>query len=113
MAVGCPCPPVHNDIVTPRHLFKIHLFAVVFSDEFHHFLLRSSGVPKRRAPTEETSVLPWALFCGETTKERVMLDALLPKAFALIAIFEMKLDQVFARVAVGFWMNLEIERIQD
>ena len=21
MGVGCPCPPVHNDIVTPRHLF--------------------------------------------------------------------------------------------
>ena len=21
--VGCPCPPVRNDIVTPRHLLKI------------------------------------------------------------------------------------------
>ena len=21
MGVGCPCPPVRNDIVTPRHLF--------------------------------------------------------------------------------------------
>ena len=23
MGVGCPCPPVHNDIVTPRHLFNL------------------------------------------------------------------------------------------
>jgi len=23
MGVGCPCPPVRNDIVTPRHLFHI------------------------------------------------------------------------------------------
>ena len=23
MGVGCPCPPVRNDIVTPRHLFPI------------------------------------------------------------------------------------------
>ena len=22
MGVGCPCPPVRNDIVTPRHLFR-------------------------------------------------------------------------------------------
>ena len=22
MGVGCPCPPVLNDIVTPRHLFQ-------------------------------------------------------------------------------------------
>ena len=21
MGLGCPCPPVRNDIVTPRHLF--------------------------------------------------------------------------------------------
>ena len=21
LGVGCPCPPVRNDIVTPRHLF--------------------------------------------------------------------------------------------
>ena len=21
MGVGCPCPPIRNDIVTPRHLF--------------------------------------------------------------------------------------------
>ena len=21
MGIGCPCPPVRNDIVTPRHLF--------------------------------------------------------------------------------------------
>ena len=23
MGVGCPCPPVRNDIVTPRHLFYV------------------------------------------------------------------------------------------
>ena len=23
LGVGCPCPPVRNDIVTPRHLFKV------------------------------------------------------------------------------------------
>ena len=23
MGVGCPCPPIRNDIVTPRHLFKL------------------------------------------------------------------------------------------
>ena len=23
MGVGCPCPPVRNDIVTPRHLFGV------------------------------------------------------------------------------------------
>jgi len=25
MGVGCPCPPVRNDIVTPRHLFSCYL----------------------------------------------------------------------------------------
>ena len=25
MGVGCPCPPVCNDIVTPRHLFEFVL----------------------------------------------------------------------------------------
>ena len=23
LGVGCPCPPVRNDIVTPRHLFSV------------------------------------------------------------------------------------------
>ena len=25
LGVGCPCPPVHNNIVTPRHLFLFFL----------------------------------------------------------------------------------------
>ena len=25
LGVGCPCPPVRNDIVTPRHLFSIRI----------------------------------------------------------------------------------------
>ena len=25
MGVGCPCPPVRNDIVTPRHLFNLQV----------------------------------------------------------------------------------------
>ena len=30
MGVGCPCPPVRNDIVTPRHLlFCWHIKAVI------------------------------------------------------------------------------------
>ena len=28
MGVGCPCPPVRNDIVTPRHLFSPDLLGV-------------------------------------------------------------------------------------
>ena len=71
---------------------RYYLFTVILPDEFDHFLLRSAGVPKRRAPTEETSILPWALFCGETTKERVVLDAFLPEAFAFVTIVEGKLD---------------------
>ena len=30
MRVGCPCPPVRNDIVTPRHLFFVCLFVPFF-----------------------------------------------------------------------------------
>ena len=29
MGVGCPCPPVRNDIVTPRHLFNSFLQCIV------------------------------------------------------------------------------------
>ena len=28
MGVGCPCPPVRNDIVTPRHLFSFLLASI-------------------------------------------------------------------------------------
>ena len=68
--------------------------------------MRSAGVPERRAPAEKTSVLSWALFRGETTKERVMLDTFLPKAFAFVAIVKVELDQVFAWVTVRFRVNL-------
>ena len=30
MGVGCPCPPVRNDIVTPRHLFSVHFLFFFF-----------------------------------------------------------------------------------
>ena len=33
MGVECPCPPVRNDIVTPRHLF-LHFLYLTF---YHHF----------------------------------------------------------------------------
>ena len=23
--VGCPCPPIRNDVVTPRHLFRLEM----------------------------------------------------------------------------------------
>ena len=39
MGVGCPCPPVCNDIVTPRHLFFIPSLDYAF---FHFFY---SGLP--------------------------------------------------------------------
>ena len=29
IGVGCPCPPVRNDIVTPRHLFGQRYFLLV------------------------------------------------------------------------------------
>ena len=31
MGVGCPCPPICNDIVTPRHLFRYHLSGISLS----------------------------------------------------------------------------------
>ena len=31
MDVGCPCPPVRNDIVTPRHLFIFVSFLLRFN----------------------------------------------------------------------------------
>ena len=33
MGVGCPYPPVRNDIVTPRHLFSEILRIVVMSPD--------------------------------------------------------------------------------
>ena len=39
MGVGCPCPPVRNDIVTLRHLFKmmyaISMHKTVLGGFFH------------------------------------------------------------------------------
>ena len=41
MGVGCPCPPVHNNIVTPRLLLKIdfafHSSVIVSSHRFDGF----------------------------------------------------------------------------
>ena len=37
-----------------------------------------------------------------------MLDAFLPKAFAFVAVVEVKLDQVFAGVAVRLGVNLRV-----
>ena len=39
MGVGRPCPPVRNDIVTPRHLFVLQLFLLVFILMFKIFLI--------------------------------------------------------------------------
>ena len=41
MGVGCPCPPVRNDIVTPRHLLDAfsHLYKRLCpSERFTYFL---------------------------------------------------------------------------
>ena len=46
MGVGCPCPPVRNDIVTPRHLFtpfclgNFFFLPADFFFLFFYFLLR-------------------------------------------------------------------------
>ena len=40
LGVGCPCPPVCNDIVTPRHLFMYNLPTAIFFFNFyniHHY----------------------------------------------------------------------------
>ena len=35
LGVGCPCPPVGNDIVTPRHLLRKTLCVVHVPHELH------------------------------------------------------------------------------
>ena len=74
MGVGCPCSPVLNDIVTPRHLLfksfleKAHIFSK-FAHFWHHFLeipqmrargnVHSSAIIKSNSDCQSLSI-PWA-----------------------------------------------------
>ena len=49
MWVGCPCPPVRNDIVTPRHLLVVRM-----AERLYKWVWRSEGsfVTRKSDPSE-------------------------------------------------------------
>ena len=59
MGVGCPCPPVRNDIVTPRHLFLIHMVSGMNGTQTFVYkpCLLGDMIYKSRKPRELFSVL--------------------------------------------------------
>ena len=51
MGVGCPCPPVRNDIVTPRHLFLI-----IKNLEIEHLITRRHQIDKEQKINQVTNL---------------------------------------------------------
>ena len=43
MGVGCPCPPVRNDIVTPRHLLSFRAQVLVWNETVANLTLMALG----------------------------------------------------------------------